>query len=108
MKRRDVFEGLLAAPLVASEVAADQISNTEPAVSKLPMVNIMERPKGGEGREMPNVLWICVDQCRYDTIEGLNNPLIRTPNLKRLMVEGVAFTNYAVQYPICSPSLAPS
>jgi len=49
MKRRDVFEGLLAAPLVASEVAADQISNTEPAVSKLPMVNMMERPKGGEG-----------------------------------------------------------
>ena len=108
MKRRDVFKGLLAAPLVASGVAADETSNAEPAVPKLPMVNMMERPRGGDGREMPNVLWICVDQCRYDTIEGLNNPLIRTPNLKRLMVEGVAFTNYAVQYPICSPSLAPS
>jgi arylsulfatase len=106
MKRRDVFKGLLAAPLVASEVAADEISNAEPVVTKLPMVNMMERPKGGGGREMPNVLWICVDQCRYDTIEGLNNPLIRTPNLNRLMAEGVAFTNYAVQCPICSPSRA--
>ncbi|HXE10877.1 MAG TPA: sulfatase-like hydrolase/transferase [Bryobacteraceae bacterium] len=105
MKRRDVFKGLLAAPFVASEATADEISNAEP-VPKLPQVNMMERPKGGDGREMPNVLWICVDQCRYDTIEGLNNPYIHTPNLRRLMAEGVAFTNYAVQCPICSPSRA--
>ena len=36
---------------------------------------------------MPNILWICTDQQRYDTIEELNNVHIRTPNLRRLAGE---------------------
>ena len=54
--------------------------------------------------EHPNILWICTDQQRYDTIHALGNPIIRTPNLDRLYAEGVAFTHAYCQNPICTPS----
>ena len=52
----------------------------------------------------PNILWICTDQQRYDTIGGLNNPHIRTPNLDRLMAEGTTFSHAFSQSPVCTPS----
>ena len=54
----------------------------------------------------PNILWICTDQQRYDTIGALGNPYIRTPNVDRLVAEGVAFTQTFCQSPICTPSRA--
>jgi len=52
----------------------------------------------------PNILWICTDQQRYDTIHALGNEHIRTPNLDRLAAEGVAFTHAFSQSPVCTPS----
>ncbi len=57
-------------------------------------------------RKRPNILWICTDQQRYDTIHTLGNPHIRTPNLDRLVAQGIAFTHAHCQSPICSPSRA--
>jgi arylsulfatase len=54
----------------------------------------------------PNILWICTDQQRYDTIGTLGNPYVSTPNLDRLVAEGVAFTHAYCQSPICTPSRA--
>ena len=54
----------------------------------------------------PNILWICTDQQRYDTIAALGNEHIRTPNLDRLVSEGVAFTHAFAQSPVCTPSRA--
>ena len=54
----------------------------------------------------PNILWICTDQQRFDTIHALGNEHIRTPNLDRLVAEGVAFDNAYTQSPICTPSRA--
>lgn len=54
----------------------------------------------------PNVLWICTDQQRYDTIGALGYDYVRTPNIDRLMHEGVAFTHAFCQSPICTPSRA--
>ncbi len=54
----------------------------------------------------PNILWICTDQQRWDTIHALGNPHINTPNLDRLAAEGVAFTRAYSQSPICTPSRA--
>jgi len=54
----------------------------------------------------PNILWICTDQQRYDTVHALGNEHIRTPNLDRLIAEGVAFTRAYSQSPICTPSRA--
>ena len=54
----------------------------------------------------PNILWICTDQQRFDTIRGLGNDHIRTPNLDRLLGEGVSFDRAYCQSPVCTPSRA--
>jgi arylsulfatase A-like enzyme len=54
----------------------------------------------------PNILWICTDQQRSDTIAALGNRFIRTPNLDRLVASGVAVENAYCQAPICTPSRA--
>jgi arylsulfatase A-like enzyme len=59
-----------------------------------------------DGERMPNILWICTDQQRADTLGGFNNDVIRTPRLRRFIDESVTFTNAFVQTPICSPSRA--
>lgn len=54
----------------------------------------------------PNILWICTDQQRYDTIGALNNSHLRSPNIDRLVSSGVSFERAYCQSPICTPSRA--
>ena len=56
--------------------------------------------------QKPNILWICTDQQRYDTIGALGNDHICTPNIDRMVAEGVAFIRAYSQSPICTPSRA--
>jgi arylsulfatase len=64
------------------------------------------RLEAASGNERPNILWICTDQQRWDTIHALGNPHIQTPNLDRLVKEGVAFEYAHCTSPICTPSRA--
>ena len=52
----------------------------------------------------PNILWICTDQQRFDTVAALGNSMISTPNLDRLVQTGVSFRNAFCQCPVCTPS----
>ena len=54
----------------------------------------------------PNVLWICTDQQRHDTIRALGNPHINTPCIDSLVANGVSFTHAFAQSPVCTPSRA--
>lgn len=54
----------------------------------------------------PNILWLCTDQQRWDTIAALGNSRIRTPHIDSLVADGVAFTNAFCQSTVCSPSRA--
>ncbi|HET6428481.1 MAG TPA: sulfatase-like hydrolase/transferase, partial [Phycisphaerae bacterium] len=54
----------------------------------------------------PNILWICSDQQRFDTLGCYGNPFVRTPNVDRLAAEGVLFEHCYSQSPICTPSRA--
>ncbi len=54
--------------------------------------------------QRPNILWLCTDQQRYDTIGALGNPHVSTPNIDRLVHEGMAFERTYCQSPICTPS----
>lgn len=56
--------------------------------------------------DRPNILWICSDQQRYDTIRALGNDRIRTPHIDHLVETGVAFTQSYCQSPVCTPSRA--
>jgi arylsulfatase A-like enzyme len=55
---------------------------------------------------MPNILWICSDQQRFDTLGVTGNQVIRTPNLDRLAASGTVFRSAYSQAPICTPSRA--
>ncbi len=52
----------------------------------------------------PNLLWICTDQQRFDTIGALGNPHVRTATIDQLVADGVAFTHAHCQSPVCTPS----
>jgi arylsulfatase len=54
----------------------------------------------------PNILWLCTDQQRWDTVGALGNPHIRTPAVDRLCASGMAFRSAYTQSPICTPSRA--
>mgnify|MGYP005844473077 CR=1 FL=1 len=56
--------------------------------------------------ERPNIIFIITDQQRFDTIAALGFPYMDTPNLDRLVNEGVTFTNCHITAPSCAPSRA--
>lgn len=56
--------------------------------------------------ERPNIVLLVSDDQRPDTIAALGNRHIHTPNLDRLVREGVAFTRAVCANPICTPSRA--
>ena len=51
----------------------------------------------------PNILIIYPDQMRADAMGCAGNECLKTPNLNRLAVEGVRFTNAFTSFPLCSP-----
>lgn len=54
----------------------------------------------------PNILVMCTDQQRYDTLGCTGNPHAQTPNLDALAAAGAVFEACYVQNTICSPSRA--
>ena len=56
--------------------------------------------------ERPNIIFIITDQQRFDTIKALGFDHMDTPNLDRLVNEGVTFTNCHISAPSCAPSRA--
>jgi len=53
-----------------------------------------------------NVLWICTDQQRFDTLGCYGNDFVHTPNIDRLAEMGVRFNRAYCQSPVCAPSRA--
>lgn len=51
-----------------------------------------------------NILLICTDQQRFDTIEVLGNPIIRTPVLNKLAENGINFSRAYTPSPVCVPA----
>jgi len=54
--------------------------------------------------DRPNILWICSDQQRFDTLGCYGNAFVRTPNIDRLAQGGVLFEYAYSQSTICTPS----
>jgi N-acetylglucosamine-6-sulfatase len=58
------------------------------------------------GAARPNILLILTDDHRWDALSAKGHPFLETPNLDRLLQEGVDFTNAFVTTSLCSPSRA--
>jgi arylsulfatase len=52
----------------------------------------------------PNILLLFTDQQRADTIQAAGNPIIKTPNLDRLVCEGARFASTYTPSPVCVPA----
>jgi arylsulfatase A-like enzyme len=52
----------------------------------------------------PNILILSTDQQRHDALGCAGNPDIQTPRLDALAAEGLRFSHYLVQHPLCMPS----
>lgn len=52
----------------------------------------------------PNIIFILVDDIRWDAFGCVGHPFVKTPNIDRLAREGAIFKNFFVTIPLCSPS----
>ena len=59
-------------------------------------------PREGAGR--PNVILIFIDDMGWADLGNFGNTDAETPNIDRLAAEGIAFEQFYVNSPICSPS----
>ena len=65
---------------------------------------------GSREAQPPNILFLFADDQRFDTIHALGNAEVKTPNMDRLVQQGVAFTHAFIQGStsgaVCAPSRA--
>lgn len=58
----------------------------------------------------PNILFLFTDDQRFDTLQALNNPAVKTPHMDRLVRKGTAFTQAHIMGgtvpAVCAPSRA--
>lgn len=57
-----------------------------------------------ELRPRPNVVMIFIDDMGWGDFSCFGNPDAKTPNIDRLAAEGIRFSQFYVNSPICSPS----
>ncbi len=64
----------------------------------------------GDMAKPPNVLLFMCDDLRWDALSGMGDPVVRTPNLDRLMKRGTTFTRCTIpgstSGAVCMPSRA--
>jgi arylsulfatase A-like enzyme len=66
-----------------------------------------EEPRGA-GRARPNILFVLLDDLRWDTLGYAGHPYVKTPQIDRIANEGVTFRNAFCTTSLCSPSRASS
>jgi N-acetylglucosamine-6-sulfatase len=54
----------------------------------------------------PNIVFVLVDDMRWDEVRAAGHPFIETPHMDRLAREGARFLNAFATTPLCSPSRA--
>jgi arylsulfatase A-like enzyme len=54
----------------------------------------------------PNIVFILIDDLRWDELGCVGHPYLKTPNIDRIAKEGALFRNAFMTTPLCSPSRA--
>jgi N-acetylglucosamine-6-sulfatase len=71
----------------------------------LSLLGIAQRPSSTPSSR-PNIVFILVDDLRWDELGCMGHPFIKTPHIDRLAHEGALFRNAFMTTPLCSPSRA--
>jgi N-acetylglucosamine-6-sulfatase len=61
---------------------------------------------GADAAPRPNIIFILVDDLRWDDLGCAGHPFSHTPNIDRIAREGALFRNAFATTPLCSPSRA--
>ena len=70
-----------------------------------PISSLSQRP-ATTIKSRPNIVFILVDDLRWDELGCAGHPYVRTPNIDRIAREGAMFRNAFMTTPLCSPSRA--
>lgn len=54
--------------------------------------------------EKPNIIFLLTDDQRDNTFSAMGHPFIKTPNVDKLIEDGIRFSNTYIAEPVCSPS----
>ncbi|MFA7003468.1 MAG: sulfatase-like hydrolase/transferase, partial [Verrucomicrobiia bacterium] len=73
------------------------------AVAVLLVVSVAVARAAGE---RPNIIVILADDMGYGDLACYGHPSIRTPNLDRMVAQGMRFTDFYVAAEVCTPSRA--
>jgi N-acetylglucosamine-6-sulfatase len=63
-------------------------------------------PTAAVAARPPNIVFVLVDDMRWDEMRAAGHPFLDTPHLDRLAREGMRFANAFATTPLCSPSRA--
>jgi N-acetylglucosamine-6-sulfatase len=88
--RRTPLHGLCAAGVILAAVLSGSCGRTQPE----------------QATRRPNILFILLDDLRWDALGYSGHPYARTPNIDRIATEGVNFKNAFCTTSLCSPSRA--
>src|SRR5215510_7820430 len=72
----------------------------------LPTSAVNQRPSTALTGSRPNIVFILIDDLRWDELGCTGHPYITTPNIDRIAHEGAMFRNAFMTTPLCSPSRA--
>ena len=70
------------------------------------LITLSETAPAADAASRPNIVFILVDDLRWDALGCTGHPFVKTPNIDRIAAEGVLFRNAFVTTPLCSPSRA--
>ena len=73
-------------------------------LTMLLMVAACFRSEQLEAAEKPNIIFIFADDWGYGDLSCHGSSFCKTPNLDQMAKEGIDFTNFTVNSPVCSPS----
>jgi N-acetylglucosamine-6-sulfatase len=63
-------------------------------------------PRAFADEQRPNIVFVLVDDLRWDELSCTGHPFARTPHIDRVAREGARFRNAFCTTPLCSPSRA--
>ncbi|MBN70642.1 MAG: hypothetical protein CME32_15345 [Gimesia sp.] len=66
--------------------------------------NVYGRPQRIAAEKKPNVIMVFIDDMGWSDLSCFQGTAVKTENIDRLADEGIRFTNFYVNSPICSPS----
>ncbi|MCI0486328.1 MAG: sulfatase [Blastocatellia bacterium] len=71
-----------------------------------PLEAMSQRSSSATSASRPNIVFILIDDLRWDELGYAGHPFIKTPNIDRIAREGALFRNAFITTPLCSPSRA--